>query len=165
MMEAISIFAVMVTILGAVIWLIRTLIEHRRWSRLSRTQADVHNKLMDRFTSTEELMAYMQTPGGKRFLESGVVSLEPSSARAVSAPIGRILWSVQIGVIVIAAGIGLAFISTMIDREAAQPMLALGVLGASIGIGFLLSAVISYILSKRLGLIGAGDAEAMPSGE
>lgn len=163
MMEALSLAAVMLAIFGAVIWLIRTLIEHRRWSRLTRTQAEVHNKLMDRFTSSEELMAYMQTPGGKRFLESGVVSLESSTPRAVSAPIGRILWSVQIGVVVIAAGIGLQIISTMIDREVAQPMLALGVLAAAIGGGFLLSAFISYILSKRLGLIGSGEADAMPN--
>jgi hypothetical protein len=166
MIEGISIFAVFVTITGAIVWLIRTLIEHRRWSRISRTQAEVHNKLMDRFSSTEELMAYMQTPGGKRFLETGVVSLEPAPQRAVSAPIGRILWSVQIGVVVIAAGIGLQIISRMAaDKEITQPMLAMGVLAAAIGTGFLISALVSYVLSKRLGLMGPGDAEAMQRGE
>ena len=32
---------------------IRALIEHRRWSRVSKVQAEVHNKLLDRFASLD----------------------------------------------------------------------------------------------------------------
>ncbi|HEV7765541.1 MAG TPA: hypothetical protein VGQ76_11110 [Thermoanaerobaculia bacterium] len=153
--ESLSIFTVMLTVLGAFVWLIRTLIEHRRWSRLTKTQADVHGKLMDRLQSNEELLAYMQTPGGKRFLESAPIPME-TGPRSVGAPINRILWSVQVGVILAMAGIGLQFISRSIDKVVAPPLLALGVLAMAIGAGFLLSAFVSYILSKRLGLLGAG---------
>src|SRR5688572_30721356 len=41
-MEGIAIFMTFLLIAGALAWLIRTLIEHRRWSRLSRTQVEVH---------------------------------------------------------------------------------------------------------------------------
>jgi hypothetical protein len=154
-MEGVSIFTVMMVVAGAFIWLIRTLIEHRRWSRLTRTQAEVHNKLLDRFTSNEEVLAYMQTTGGKRFLESAPIPLD-AGPRSVSAPIGRILWSVQAGLIVAAAGVGLQYISRSIEKTVAQPLMAMGVLGIAVGIGFLVSAFVSFLLSKRLGLLGHG---------
>ena len=53
---------------------------------------------MDRFTANEDLLAYMQTPAAQRFLESAPLSLEAPS-RPVGAPLSRILWSVQVGVV------------------------------------------------------------------
>jgi ABC-type multidrug transport system fused ATPase/permease subunit len=150
-MEGISIFAVLALVTGVLTWLVRTLIEHRRWSRISKVQAEVHNKLMDRFTASEDLLAYIQTPAGKRFLESAPITLD-SSPRAVSAPISRILWSVQVGLVMAAAGFGLEYVSGSIDKAVSQPLFAMGVLAISIGIGFVVSAIVSFILSRRLGL-------------
>ncbi|HEY3491861.1 MAG TPA: hypothetical protein VGK43_02845, partial [Solirubrobacterales bacterium] len=45
-------------------WLIRTLIEQKRWKQLSRTQNEVHNKLLDRFSTSEQLIEYIRTPAG-----------------------------------------------------------------------------------------------------
>jgi hypothetical protein len=159
-MQGVSIFMVFLLVTSAVVWLIRTLIEHRRWSRLTRTQAEVHNKLLDRFTSNEEVLAYMQTTGGKRFLESAPIPMD-SGPRAVSAPIGRILWSVQVGLVLAAAGAGLQYVSRSVEKTVAQPLMAMGVLAVAIGAGFLVSAFVSFILSKRLGLLGpAASAES-----
>jgi hypothetical protein len=161
-MEGVMIFLVVTLIAGSLSWLIRTLIEHRRWSRLTRTQAEVHNKLLDRFTSNEEVMAYMQTTGGKRFLESAPIPMD-AGPRSVSAPIGRILWSVQVGLILAAGGVGMQFVSRSVEKPVSQPLTAMGVLAVAIGIGFLVSAFVSYLLSKRLGLIGPGAADAAVS--
>ena len=150
-MEGIFIFVMVFLVIGTIVWLIRTLIEHRRWSRLSRTQVEVHGKLMDRLNSNEDLLAYMQTPAGKRFLESTPIPLD-ATPRAVSAPVGRILWSVQVGLIMAMAGFGLQFVSRTIDKSVSQPLLAMGVLAVAVGFGFLLSAFVSFLLSKRLGL-------------
>lgn len=152
-LEGVAIFMVMLLVTGSLIWLIRTLIEHRRWSRLTRTQAEVHGKLMDRLGSNAELLAYMQTPGGKRFLESAPIALD-AGPRAVSVPIGRILWSIQVGLILAAAGFGMMVVSRGVEKSAGQPLLAMGTLGVAIGGGFLLSAFVSFVLSKRLGLLG-----------
>jgi len=152
-MEGVSIFFVIMLVTGGFVWLIRTLIEHRRWSRLTRTQAEVHNKLLDRFTSNEEVLAYMQTTGGKRFLESAPIPMD-AGPRAVSAPINRILWSVQVGLILMAAGAGLRYVGHSVEKTVAQPLLAMGALAVAIGAGFLVSAFVSFILSKRLGLLG-----------
>ena len=84
------------TVVGTIAWLLRSVIEHRRWLRVSKTHTDTHTKLLDRLTSNEDLMAYMQSPAGRRFLEAAPIPLG-AGPRALSAPIGRILWSVQAG--------------------------------------------------------------------
>jgi hypothetical protein len=71
----------------------------------------------------------------------------------VGAPLGRILWSVQGGIVLMAAGIGLQVVSARVADDAAQPLHALGVLGIALGLGFLVSAIISFVISQRLGLI------------
>ena len=138
--------------IGLLIWLIRTLIDYRRWNRLAKVQTDVHTKLLDRFTANEDLLAYIQSPAGSKFLQSSPITLDAGS-RSVGAPLGRILWSVQGGVVLMAAGIGLQVMGNRISGEASQPLNALGVLGIALGLGFLLSAIISFMISHRMGLI------------
>ena len=138
--------------IGLLVWLIRTLVDYKRWSRLAKVQTDAHTKLLDRFTANEDLLAYIQTPAGARFLESSPIRLD-AGPRSVAAPLGRILWSVQGGVVLLAAGFGLEYISGRLPNGAAEALRTLGVLGIAIGIGFLISALISYAISKRLGLI------------
>jgi hypothetical protein len=150
MMEGTMAFFAVLAAIFTLAWLIRTLVEQRRWTRLSRTQTEVHNKLLDRFSTNEELLAYIQTPVGKRFLESAPIPLEAN--RPLAAPVNRILWSVQVGCILGAAGIGLQFISNSVQKEAAEPLSALGIFAISIGLGFIVSAAASYILSRRFGL-------------
>ena len=149
--EGISIFSVIALIAFVLTWIIRTVIDHRRWSRLSKLQADVHGKLLDRFTTNEELFAYIQTPAGARFLESAPIQLD--SPRHIAAPLGRILWSVQSGLVLAAAGIGFQLISARVDKDVSQPMVAVGILAIAVGLGFVISAVVSFVLSRQLGLI------------
>jgi hypothetical protein len=137
---------------GLLIWLIRTLVDYRRWNRLARVQAEVHTKLLDRFTANDDLLAYIQSPAGSKFLESSPIKLD-AAPRSLGAPLGRILWSLQGGMVLISGGIGLQILGGRVREEAAQPLLALGVLAMALGIGFVISAIISYVISKRLGLI------------
>jgi hypothetical protein len=136
---------------GALIWIIRTLVEYRRWNRTSKVHTEVHKKLLDRFTTNEDLLAYMQTPVGRGFLESAPLSLE-APTRPVGAPLSRILWSVQIGVVLAAGGLGLLFVSNRVLEEVAQPLFSIGVLALAVGAGFVVSAGASFVLSRRLGL-------------
>jgi ABC-type multidrug transport system fused ATPase/permease subunit len=151
LMEGISIFLVILIFAGVFMWVIRTVIEHQRWNRASKTQAEVHNRLMDRLTSNEELLAYIQTPAGRRFLESAPIPVE-AAPRGVSAPVGRILWSVQVGLVLASGGIGMEIVSRFIEPTVAQPLFAIGVLGIALGAGFVLSAIVSFALSRKLGL-------------
>lgn len=138
--------------LGALIWLIRTIIDYRRWNRLSKIQTDIHTKLLDRFTGNEELLAYIQSPAGSKFLESSPITLDPGP-RTIGAPMGRILWSVQAGIVAVAAGMGLEAIAVRFPDHVAQPFRAFGILAIALGFGFALSAIVSFAISRRLGLI------------
>jgi hypothetical protein len=149
--EFFAISGVFLAVTAALIWIIRTLVEYRRWQRTSKVHTEVHNKLLDRFTANEDLLAYMQTPAAQRFLESAPLSLEVP-ARPVGAPLSRILWSVQVGVVLAAAALGLLFVSNRVIEEVAQPLFAIGVLALAIGAGFVVSAGASFLLSRRLGL-------------
>ncbi len=138
--------------IGLLVWLIRTIIDYRRWNRLTKVQTDVHTKLLDRFSTNEDLIAYIQSPAGAKFLESSPITLD-AGPRSVGAPLGRILWSVQAGLVLAALGIGLEVVSGRVGRDASQPLHALGVLGIAVGLGFVISAIISFMISRRLGLI------------
>jgi hypothetical protein len=148
-LEAASAVFAFIFVTMTLAWLVKTLIAQRRWGQAARTQAEVHQKLLDRFTSSEELLAYIQTPTGKRFLESAPMAFEAP----VNAPLGRILWSVQAGLVLISGGAGLHFVSGRLVKEAALPLSVIGIVALSIGIGFVLSAVVSYALSRRLQLL------------
>jgi hypothetical protein len=144
--------------ISLIVWLIRTLVDYRRWNRLTRTQSEFHTKLLDRFTANNDLLAYVQSPAGARFLQSAPITLD-AAPRSMGAPFGRILWSLQGGVVLIAAGIGLSIVSGRVGDDASQPLQALGVIGIALGLGFAASAIISFVISRRLGLI-----ETRPSG-
>ncbi len=137
---------------GLLVWLIRTFVDYRRWNRLAKVQTDVHTKILDRFTANEDLLAYIQSPAGSKFLESSPIKLD-AAPKSVGAPLGRILWSLQGGLVLISGGLGLQIVGGHIRQEAAAPLLALGVLAIALGIGFIASAIISYVISRRLGLI------------
>ena len=150
-MDGIAVFTVMVFFGSLFAWLVRTLLAHRRWLRTSRVQTEVHNKLLDRFAGTGDLAAYIQTPAGQRFLEAAPLA-DDTGSRGVAAPLGRILWSAQIGVVLVIGGLGFQFISGRVIPEVAEGLWVIGVLAVSFGLGFVLSGALSYVLSRRLGL-------------
>lgn len=161
-MAGVALFLVFVTVTLVLTWLVRTLIDYRRWLRLSKVQTEVHSKLLDRFTSSDDLATYLQSSPGRKFLESAPIPLD-MGPRSISAPLGRILWSVQAGLVLALGGAGLQYVSAGIIDEAQQPIRALGVLALMFGIGFILSAVVAYVLSQRLGLLDAKPLVGEPA--
>ena len=134
--------------------LLKYVVEYRRWNRVARANAEVHNKILDRFASNEETLAYIDSPAGRRFLEATPIApMAPPSSPSLAAPFGRILWCVQLGILLVFLAAGLYIISNRVVEEVQQLMLALSVLGFCLGIGFVLSAGASYMLSRKLGLL------------
>lgn len=144
-------FTAFLVLTAVFVWVIRILIEQRRWNRTMHMQTEAHGKLLDRLTSNEDLKAYMQSPAGRRFLESAAIPLE-SAPRPMSAPIGRMFWSLQVGLIAIAFGIGFDIVSMKTQGDGATVLYGLGVTGILVGLAFVVSAIIFYILSRRFGL-------------
>lgn len=150
---------VFIIVISVVLWLVRTIIDYRRWSRLAKVQTEVHSKLLDRFTANEDLLRYMQSPAGAKFLESSPIRLD-AGPRSLAAPFSRILWSVQAGVVFTALGIGLNILSGRTGGEAVHVLMAFGILTVAIGIGLILSAGAAYFISYRAGLLPHRPAKA-----
>jgi len=145
-----SIFFAVVAVL---MWIVRTVSDHRRWLRVWRAQSEAHSKLLDRMTTNEDMLAYLQTPAGKRFFESSAMPVEVAPAR-MNVPTGRILWSVQVGLLLLLGGLSIQFVR----MEGLQPgelaaMNLLSVVGIGLGISFILGAAASYMISAKLGLL------------
>lgn len=135
-------------------WLVRTVLDHRRWQRVSKVQVETHTKILDRLTSSDDLRAYIESPAGRQFLESAPIALDGSTP-PIAAPVNRILWSVQVGVVALFAGIALVLVgkTAPMGVQDGQPLAVLGTLLSAIGAGFLVSAAVSYVLSRHLGLL------------
>jgi hypothetical protein len=153
LLAGVAAFIAFLVITGVVVWLIRMIVTSRRWNKLSRVQFDVHSKLLDRFTTNEDLLAYMQTPAGRRFLESAPIRL-PDEPRSMAAPFTRILWSIQAGVVLVVTGIGLLYVSSdFASAEPAKFFMVIGVTTLALGAGFIISALAAYGVSRKLGLL------------
>ncbi|HKS95510.1 MAG TPA: hypothetical protein VJV74_05175 [Terriglobia bacterium] len=152
MTDNLAIVLVVFIIAGGLVTIIRALLDYRKTTTLVRAQADAHIKLMERLASSQELLSYMETEAGKKFLQ--LVAIGAEQPRSTRFPFGRILWSVQVGLVLLLAGLGLLFLRPHLhDPGAADGFLVLGTLGLMVGLGFILSAAASYVLSKRLGLL------------
>jgi hypothetical protein len=146
--------------LVATIWGVRVFVENRRWSRIFKLQSDVHGRLIDKFSSSQELAAYMQTEAGRRFLEAAPIPLNAESGRHVPNAVARVLTPIQIGVVLVLLGAGFFLLRTTgPDYEA--PMRVLGVLTLMPGIGFIISAGITWLLASRLGLMPPQHAHSL----
>jgi ABC-type multidrug transport system fused ATPase/permease subunit len=156
--ESVSIFAVLVFVASMVAWLVKTVLNHRRWLRASRMQSEVHNKLLDRFAGTNELLSYIQTPSGRRFLDAAPIPLEGNTPSGAGSPFNRILWSVQAGIVLVVGGVGFQYVSGRIMPEVGQGLWTIGVLATAFGLGFILAGAFSFVMSRRLGLLAAPPA-------
>jgi len=142
----------------AVLWVVRALLENRRWNRSFKMHEELHSKLIEKFASGQDFNAYLQSEGGRRLLEWTPPVLDTTS-RGLPNPVGRILWSVQAGLLLFLMGLGLLLIRGHMSADDASALLVFGTLGVTLGSGFVLSALVSYGLSRRLGLIGSAKQE------
>lgn len=136
----------------AFLWLVRLFVDNRRWTRIFNMQNQVHTKLIEKFSTSQELAAYMETDAGKRFLEAAPIPVNQGAEQRVPNAVARVLTPVQIGVVLVLLGIGFLML-----RHAGQdmdtPMLVLGTVILMPGIGFIISAGITWVLAARLGLM------------
>jgi len=150
-------------VLGSFLWLIRTMIDNRRWGRIFKMQSDVHGKLIERFSTNEELLGYMGTEAGKRFLEAAPIPVNFDRDRRVPAVLSRVLLPLQAGVVLTLLGAGLLGLRHSLP-EVASPLLVFGMVVLMPGIGLVLSAGITWVLAGRLGLMPKGADETTDQG-
>lgn len=152
LLEGIGVMVIMSGVFGFFAWLVRVVLDHRRWLRQSRTQVEAHAKILDRLTSHDDLLAYIQSPAGQRFLESAPIEID-GRQRPTNASLSRVLLAVQAGIVLVALGLGFTVLQGRFG-EAGKGFWMLSTLAMALGAGFLLSAGASYLISARHGLIG-----------
>jgi hypothetical protein len=148
-------FLVFVLILAAFLWIFRIVLENIKWNKLSRMQNELYGKLLEKCSTNEELLASFRGSGGKPFFD--LAAIEPPT----SNPLARVFLLLQFGIVLtLAGGILLGFLySRAGDPRAgdARFLLGLGTLVFALGIGLIISAVVSYLLARHLGLLPQRD--------
>jgi len=157
-------FMVFLGVTGALLWILRTVLDNRRWYKMVKVQTETHAKLLERFGSSQEMLAYMDSEAGKKFLESPI--FEGQRQQVSKLPFGRILWSVQIGIIAAFLGGGVLFLRARVASDAGADIgfTVFGTLLFTLGIGFLVSGGVSYILAKYFGLLERPEVALTRSG-
>ena len=72
---------------GALAWLIRSALDYQRWRHAMKIQTEAHTKIVDRLSSNEDLLAYIQSPAGQRYLNTSTFA--PATFDRVAAPVRR----------------------------------------------------------------------------
>jgi hypothetical protein len=141
MSEEIVIFPILFGLFGFVAWIIFTTIRRYKTAKL---QAGVQTKLLEKFGSGQELLAYVQSDAGKQFLES--LTMEQRT------PHEQILGAAQASVILVLLGLALLFLRGRVSGGE-EVFLVAGTITLTLGAGFGMSAALSYFLSKSFGLL------------
>ena len=146
-------FLVFVGVLSALLWLVRQFFENRRWSRVFQMQADVHGKLIERFGANQEMLTYMGTDAGKRFLEAAPIAVGFEADQRMPNAVARVLTPLQIGIVLTLLGAGMLALRNSLGVDMTSPMLLMGTVVLMPGIGFIISAIVTWVLAARLGLM------------
>ena len=134
---------------GFIIWVVVN-----GWQRRLRLKltTEFNSKLLDRIGSVKDFNEFLQTEGGAKFMDS--LTIERSSTR----PQDSILRASQIGIVLITLGSGLLVLDWYFSVRYAgtgdtEVLTVIGVIAASLGLGFLISAGVSYRLARMLGVL------------
>jgi len=157
MHEAFAITIVLVSFMTGLYFIVAAGFSGRKAGALIRARADLQTKLLDRLGSGREVVEFCQTEGGKQFIEALSMGTIESPA-SKGSPTERILGSIQKGIILTLLGLGFLSLAWKYHRDdPGDVFMVIGVVGLSLGIGFLLSAGVSYRLSRSMGLLANSE--------
>lgn len=140
----IAILLVLLSAFATAGWVIYMAADTTRRQRRLKAQTELHSRLLDKFSSAQEVVEFLQTPGGAHFVDS------LSNDR--DEPANGILRSTHRGIILVIVAIGCLFLNWYYRYSGDNPLLVIGVVLLCLGIGFLISAAVSQRLSRALGL-------------
>ena len=99
---------------------------------------DMQKALLEKFSSAHDFAEFMQSPAGQKYVMS--------FADAVTSPRSSILNSIRTGLVLMFAGMG-----CLAGANGGWVTFRIGWVSFLVGIGFLVSAGVSYFLSKKAG--------------
>ena len=112
----------------------------------SQHRLEAHSRMLDRFGSSTEFVAFLQTAEGRGYLQTVALGSRKSQKE-------KILGSVRTGVILVMLSFGIMAAGLVAGGDAREDTFIMGVLGLFLGAGFLASAAVSYRLSKAWSIL------------
>lgn len=119
-------------LMGWVAYLIASMIRRKQ-------KNDMQRALLEKFSSAHDFAEFMQSPAGQKYVLN--------FTDAVTSPLSSVLNAVKIGIVMFFSGPALVVASQRHDLWFLDAMGMLLTLG---GVGFLVSAVVSYFLLKKI---------------
>jgi len=154
-LKAVTVLAAFLSGIAFFYALIRQAFEHRRWQASVKVQADLHTKLIEQLTAREQFRDYLESSSGRRLLEAMT-----TVSHGVQMPAARLLWSIQAGVVLAAIGAGVWVARrAIVDSELLIAFDVISTLAIVTGGGFVLSAVVSWVLLRRFGFLQFPNGE------
>jgi hypothetical protein len=109
--------------------------------------ADLHTRVLDKCAASQDLLAYMESEAGRKFLDA-------TSERADAA--SKILDAVRAGIVLSFTGLAELILHAYAAwPDGAEILTVTGTILVAIGLGFVASAATSYGLCKSWGLLPA----------
>jgi hypothetical protein len=99
---------------------------------------DMQRALLDKFSSAHDFAEFMQSPAGQKYVMS--------FADAITSPVGSIVNAAKAGIVMLFSGAALLASG---QRHNLWLLDTMGMLLTCAGVGFLLSAAISYFIVKK----------------
>jgi len=142
LLEFIAPMLAMIVTFATIAWGIWVFNKTRRERTTQMMQ--LQNKMLERFANSQEFVGFLQSSSGQQYLRSLTEAPRKS-------PKLKIIRSVQTGVVLMILGsclIGLSFLVGIPNPTEEGPFI-IGFLSLFLGAGFVASAAIAYIMSKR----------------
>ncbi|MBW3671183.1 MAG: hypothetical protein KY432_05860 [Acidobacteria bacterium] len=134
-------------------FVITSFLRARQTKQMLEAQARFHDKILDRFGSSQDLIAFVQTAEGRRFLER-------FGEQPLWNPMERSLSSIRTGIIITFLGAGMITIGALLGiRFDENGALLIGLVGVFLGAGFLVAAYASHRLARQWGLFDGKAVE------
>ena len=121
-------------------WIVIVFISSKR----EKWKFELHNKLIDKFSNINELNNFLKSDSGSDFLKS--LTIEGI------APKEKLLKSISMGILLGVLGIAFFFVGKIFAAES-RYFNAGAIIAIALGLGYLISTVVSVILSKKWGII------------
>jgi hypothetical protein len=125
-------------------WIVWVLFSSIRRYKIARFQSEVQTALLQRLDSSQSVIAYMETPAGRQFVDAlGTERVTPYE---------RILSSIQAGIIIAIFGVALLVLRAKLPFSD-EAFTIFGTLAIALGLGFGIAGATSYFLSRSFGLL------------
>jgi len=140
-----------VGLFALIAWIVFVVADGRRRREQLKFTSEFNTKILEKMGSTAEFGAFLETEGGRQLMKS--FTIEGPSAKT------RMLGATQTGIVCTAIGVAMLILGG-IFYYLRDGLWVMGGIITACGIGFILSTLASYRLSKTLGLLGGDESAA-----